>query len=124
MATGDIPSKADAELVLTERIGWTKFVDIYYASLRSPSGDLQPGLVVKVVDLSMFPPVSTRETKRYFPEKSLAHEFPTMQKLSGLQGNVVPRYAGLFGRGTVYCTVWEDAGRLLTPTERRTRSVA
>jgi len=107
--------RPDVELVLTKRIGFAKSgrVDVYYASLQG-----NDGLVVRIQDLAFYPP----RPRKVFAER-LCTEFDAYNTLDALQGTVVPRMAGMFAHGLLYCMVFEDAGRPLTTREQYTKSV-
>ena len=51
-------------------------------------------------------------------EKWFSHEINIFNELQPLQGRIVPRLAGVFGNGMLYCAVYEDAGRPLTLKEK------
>jgi len=106
------------DIVLDKFIGQHReeWYDSYRASLRNPNGDLTPGLVVKIVDLPMNAAI----------EEGIEHlewELANFEFAAGLEGKALPRFAGLFGRGTLFCFVFEDAGRTLTQTELITGGV-
>jgi hypothetical protein len=101
-------------LVLTERIGSLVRADVYYASIHSGTTET-PGLVAKVIDINMFAPTYVDfETTQAMAMKFVSDNVLASTELEALQGTVVPRFAGLFARGSVYCMVFEDAGKSLT----------
>jgi len=51
-------------------------------------------------------------------EEVIANEFHFFNVLAPIQGTVVPRLAGLFGKGLLYCAIYEDGGRRLTWEEK------
>jgi hypothetical protein len=113
---------ADAPvLVLGGRWGVDGTHDIYEASLRDGDGEDRPGLIVKLVDLLQLP-------VRGYPNQTtaiseLCNTAVAFGLLQPLQGTIVPRFAGLFAHGTIYCTVFEDAGRPLTDAEKMDKRV-
>jgi len=106
------------DIVLDQYIGHHRYehYDSYRASLRSPNGDLTPGLVVKLLDIPMIGRIN--DGKAWLDcDVTLYESAPEMQ------GKSLPRFAGLFGRGTLFCLVFDDAGRELTTEEGITESV-
>lgn len=119
------PSEA-VDVLITQRIGcryeqW----DIYYAKVDDET------VVVKMVDLSHFPRVvearDTRRSRRWDRDgvaKLYYEEYYAFDKvLSEVQGAAVPRLGGMFANGSLYCTLYEDAGRPITVKESRSEAV-
>jgi len=111
-----VPSTPDLTIVLTERVGEKRNnrVDIYRASLQGSEG-----LVVRIMDLTFYPPARRNWFAHAFADDF--HAYNTV--LAPLQGTVVPRFGGMFARGLLYCMIHEDAGRLLTNQEKWDRPV-
>lgn len=108
-------TRYDLSLRLTERIGYNSFLDIYYASVGI-GAEYTTGLVAKVVDLSTYPVKGA--PSRSGVEEDVAEQVEIFNYLESLQGEVIPRFGGLFSSGKLYCLVYEDAGKLLTREER------
>jgi len=115
-----------AEIVITKAIATTGYperawnpehiaADVCYASVKE--GDkLTPGLVLKFMDKG------TRLGSDFFVEEFvLEAEYHSMAK--DVQGYALPHFAGLFRSGSLYCLVFEDAGRDLTEEEYRSKDV-
>lgn len=111
-------SLASVDILLTSRLGYENQRDLYYASVIS-DGKEHSGLVVKIVDISFFAPgcPDGSYSVRQYGEQVVCDEFYAFNRLESLQGSAVPRFAGLFSRGTVFCLVFEDAGRHVTGEE-------
>jgi len=108
-----VTSGPDVTLCLTDRIGYHNLFDIYHASIDGVSG-----LVVKVVDLAFFALVEQYKPIRSGVARHLCREYDAYNNiLADLQGSVVPYFGGMFARGSLYCTIYEDAGRLLSLNE-------
>lgn len=112
-------------LVLTGRAGFRRCHDVFYASLRDASGQEHSGLVIKAMDPTFFAPkASTGGPSRPTAVKNFASEFDIYDNLlAEVQGTVVPLFGGMFGRGTLYCSVYEDAGRSLTWQEKESTAI-
>jgi len=97
-------------IVLTKHAGGS-YYDHHYASLLSDGQEIK-GLVVLMRDLSHSVPVQQEFVKRDLVDKMFFYE-----RLASVQGRFVPRFGGLFNHGTLYCMVFEDAGRRLSYRE-------
>jgi hypothetical protein len=107
-------------VVLADRIGKSPdFGDMYYANLRDATGHETGGLVVNVLDMLSFLPVEKQEQVRFF----LGKEIEAYTLMAKVQGKAVPRFGGLFGRGSLFCLFFEDAGGLVTEEARFTPTV-
>jgi hypothetical protein len=117
----DGPTEVDAAdaltLVLGRRLGTRGLWDIYYASLLDASGEQRSGLVLKLIDLLQFP-AEGRGNIQSTAARETSNVFQWFNLLEPLQGTIVPHSAGLFAHGTLYCMVFEDAGRELTHAEK------
>jgi len=107
------PSGDDTpEIVLDRYLGHHPYEDYdsYLATLHSSSGDTG-GLIVKMIDL----------VQRIGPKSRCAawvnHIGAPYEVAAHLQGTALPRFAGVFGRGTTFCLIFEDAGPVLTDEE-------
>jgi hypothetical protein len=111
---------ASVTLVLNDLLGVHGLCDMYEASLRTADGEEHSGLIVKLVDLLEFPTVRgpKAQPSRAMASEDFAGMFHCFRLLQPIQGTIVPRYAGLFARGTLYCAVFEDAGRYITNAEK------
>jgi len=107
-------------LELGKRFGSNRFRDIYRihaaASTNGSSTSPPPHLAVRIVDLSFFSPLVS--PTREWVENIVAVECYQFGLLEAVQGTAVPRLAGVFGNETLYCAIFEDAGRHLTWAER------
>jgi len=122
----DQPVSCTVRIQLVERLGWKRFMDVYYAhidrSATSPSSSDLPSsptrLAIKLIDLSLFSPAA--EPTRTFVEETFADGWVVFTELASLQGTVIPYCGGMFGHasGNLYCAIYEDAGRWLTPEEK------
>jgi len=110
---------APLQIQLGERIGWMGFVDVYRVQLGSSSP--RPGLVAKIIDLSLFSP-NVSPTRAHV-ERLFAKQYHICTVLEPIQGSVVPYLGGLFGNGTLYCAIYEDAGRRLSWDERSDQEI-
>jgi len=70
---------------------------------RGPKDVWTFGLIVKIVDLATCGCLSDAT-------RMLFDVYNAFDVAASLQGTVLPRMAGLFGNGTVFCFVFEDAG--------------
>jgi hypothetical protein len=101
-------------LILGDTYGFSFPNAIYQAETKDASG-----LVALVVDLLHYSP---GERTLVVPE--ICHTFHIYDKeLVPLQGRCVPRFAGLFGHGSLYCAVFEDAGDRITYEEREQKEI-
>jgi len=115
-----------AEIVITESIATTGYpkrefstdhiaADVYYASVKQ--GDtLTPGLVLKFIDKD-----SRLVSAAFVDDFVLEAEHHNTAK--DVQGSALPHFAGLFRSGSLYCLVFEDAGRDLTDEEYASKAV-
>lgn len=124
---------ADETVVLKWRIGSTQpdeeqtFVmgmtcDIFQARFQKDN-ILYPGLVVKLVDMQHLPLRNKCLSTQAIARQCLADEVYNFNFAKRLQGTTLPRFAGLFRHGSLYCLVFEDAGRLITLPELQTKQV-
>lgn len=112
--------KASVTLVLEDSLGINGPCDIYEASLRTSDGEEHEGLIVKLVDLQelLTVPGPKCDDTRSEASEDFAGRFHCFRRLETIQGTIVPHYAGLFARGSLYCAVFDDAGRSITNAEK------
>lgn len=116
------PSTSDLTITLTKRLGSRSYIDVYYAC-EGCVGDAsteKASMVAMIVDLSFFGPQGSGGPRpcREHVEETLSNLYRCFNILAPLQGSAVARCGGLFSNGsTLYCLVFEDAGRLLTVDE-------
>jgi len=117
------PGSVPLRMELGDRFGSNRFRDVYriHAASSIHNSSPSPHLAVKIVDLSFFSP-SVPPTREWV-EDIVALEYHHFQVLEPIQGGAVPHLAGLFGNGTLYCAIYEDAGRQLTWAERHNTEI-
>jgi hypothetical protein len=67
---------------------------------------------VDLLDLPVVGEINQAKAAKY-----LCTTFQASGMLEPVEGTIVPRFGGLFARGSLYCAVFEDAGRELTDDE-------
>jgi len=113
-----------AEVVITRSIATTGIpergfnpehmaADVFHASVKEGDGQLTPGLVLKFVDKN-----SSLGSVEDFVLEAEYHN-----TAKDAQGSALPHFAGLFRSGSLYCLVFEDAGRDLTEEEYNSEAV-
>lgn len=104
----------------TNRTGPT--CDVFRGMLDATPALKTPGLILKMTDLECLPE-SGRWPNRRKALEELADEVRCFNAGASVQGKALPRLGGLFCSGTLYCLVFEDAGRLLTWKETGSRAI-
>lgn len=93
--------------------------DVYYGRLEGS----QTNIVVKLSDMDNVPVRAVKGRTQRSAKSDIAEEYHRYAEALAAQGKSLPRYAGLFQRGSLYCAVFQDAGRSLEPEEMEDEAV-